>query len=1498
MEDKSILKIEGFTQNGLIMSDSTMSIDSTDSTNLDLKMSIPEVSYTDYESTVFTFKNLDLGILPSADPQSLELSALMDSLEIITNRDYVNLKGLNLYSKTYPNDGVYINIAISNFLYPNFNNATLSFEDLDFDLKIGIDGEKLAVSVNIPTLSIINKDYRVILSDLNLNLFLHDLKLADFDLSITMSDFHYTNFDDVVLYMDDINVSLVPILNSNSFDIDIGMNGFDVRGITFNELFPMLNIDTINIKNPTDDTELPIKMTGHISPLDVTKIDMLTLGALLSSGFDMETYTRNMSSLYNQSADFELLGIDIVSIFENFDYSSLDSIVLNLADMLDLIDVDLADFGIELSDYDLSAISVADIFSAISDSDYSLSTIKSLFNLLRFDSENLDMSGLISFDLDNFDISSLLDSLNISGEDVSAIGKMLEDSDIDLGSIFKNGDFSCLCSIKLNLSGLLDSIGIDPADFGIDLSDYDLSEIKLTELIDIVSDFDIDMTTVTAMLKLFDVDLDGMDISGLIANFDVENFDISTLLASLNISGLDISGIIDALENSDLDLCKIFENFDVSLLDGITLNFTGLIDSIGIDLSALGIDLSDYDLSSMKISDILAIISNYNIDLNTILAVLKIFDIDLEEIYLSDLIAGFDLDNFDISTLLASLNLSIEDISGLLEILNNSDLDLNGMFENIDLSCLAAIELNLTGVLDSIGIDLSALDIDLSGYDLSAIKVTDLMGILNNFDFDMNTISALLKLLGLDLEEIDLSGLIAVFDEENFDMSSLLASLNLSTDDIAGIMEIFNNSDLDINGIFENADFSFLDAIVLDLTGLIESIDMDLSALGIDLSDYDISAIKATELMGILSNSEINMEDIAAMLMSGDEPITIGEGVTDATDKYYHVDSNVADVNFNEDTGKWEYQGLEIKYYNKDKHDGKLSKKEVEEYNENCKNSALDLSGIDLSSLIASFDEENFDMTGFINSLDLSPEDISGILDNFNESDIDFASIFENADFSCMDAIVLDLSGLINSIGIDLADLGIDLSDFDLSAIKVTELMGILSNFNLDMNTISAALKLFGLDLEQIDMSGLISGFDEGNFDISSLLASLNISIEDISGIMEIFNNSDLDLNSIFENADFSCLAAIELNLTGVLDSIGIDLADLGIDLSDYDLSAIKVTELMAIVGNFNIDMNTVAAVLNLLGIDISELDLSGLLASFDEGSFDLDSIFGSLDLSGLDLSAVAGLLESVAGVFENIDYSCLNAIGLNLTGLSESSNIDLSALAELGIDFSKYDLTAITMADMLDILNKCKFDMNMVIAALKLFGIDISELDLSGLIASFDEENFDMSSLIGNLDLSGLDISGILEMFNNLDIDFEGIFENFDYSCLGAIELDLSELIDAEEIDLTAFGIDLSGYDLSAISLAEIMDLLTNSDVIKSGISAALNLFNLDWEEINWSGMLVSFDVDELDVSALLTSINIPGIDISEVLAMFNMNGIDISEFLKQILSMFMANSVPELTE
>ena len=1265
MEDNAVLNIEGFTQNGLIMSDSTMSIVSSDSSNVDLKMNIPEVSYSDFESTVFTFKNLDLSILPSSSPQSLELSAIMDSLEIITDRDYVGLKGLNLFSKSFPDNGVRLDIDISDFLYPNFYNATIKFEDLDFDMAIGVDGRKLDISVNLPTLKLINKDYRVTLSDLDLNLVLHDLKLSDFDLSISMSDFNYTNFDDVQVNMDNVNVSLEPILNSNSFDIIIGMDSFDVSGITFNELFPMLNIDSINI-NPADDSESPINLTGHISPLDVTNIDLISIGALLSAGFDMDTYARNMSTLYDGSFGVEGFGIDIGSIFENFDYSSLDAIVLNLSDLIDSAGIDLADLGIDLSDYDLSAISLLDIVEALGNSDFTMSGIKSALKLLKFDSENLDMSGLISFDKDNFDISSLLSSLNISGEDISGILEMVEGSGIDLGAIFKNADFSCLDSIVLDLTGLIDSLGIDlsglAGSLGIDLSDYDLSQIKVTDLMGIISNFDLDMNTISAMLKLFDIDLSGIDISeidlsGLIASFDADNFDISTLLGSLNLSGIDISGIADMLENSDLDLGSMFENFDFSCLDAIVLDLSGLIDSLGIDLSGL----------------------------------------------------------------------------------------------------------------------LGSLGIDLSDYDLSSIKLSELIGIINNFDLDMNTIASVLKLLGLELDDLDLSGLIASFDLDNFDVSTLLASLNLSVEDITGILDMFNNSDLDLGAVFENCDYSCLDAIVLDLTGLIGSLGIDLADLGIDLSGYDLSSIKLSELIGFLKHSDIDLSDIASMFISEDKPITIEDGVTDFNERYYQVDCNVADVNFNEDTGKWEYQGLELKYYNKNKHNGKLSKKEVNEHNEKCQN--IFLSDIDLAGLIASFDTDNFDMSSLLGSLDLSKLDLSAIADMLNNPDLDLGSIFENCDYSCLDAIALDLTGLIASLGIDLSglagSLGIDLSQYDLSSIKLTDLIGIISNFDLDMNTIAAVLKLLGIDLSDLDLSGLLASFDADNFDMSSLLSGLDLSQLDISIIADMLNN----LGGVFENCDYSCLDAIALDLTGLVGSLGIDLADFDIDLSQYDLSSIKVTDLIGIISNFDLDMNTIVAVL-------------------------------------------------------------------------------------------------------------------------KLLGIDLSDLDLSGLIASFDADNFDMSGLFSGLDLSQIDFSAIADMFNNLDLDFDSIFENFDYSCLGAIVLDLSGLIDSLDINLADLGIDVSSYDLSAISLSELIDALMNSEFIKSAIAAMLNIFSLDWNELDLSGLIVSFDVDELDISGLLTSLDVPGMDISGILDMFNENGFDLSEFLKELLGMFMENTVPELTE
>ena len=248
----------------------------------------------------------------------------------------------------------------------------------------------------------------------------------------------------------------------------------------------------------------------------------------------------------------------------------------------------------------------------------------------------------------------------------------------------------------------------------------------------------------------------------------------------------------------------------------------------------------------------------------------------------------------------------------------------------------------------------------------------------------------------------------------------------------------------------------------------------------------------------------------------------------------------------------------------------------------------------------------------------------------------------------------------------------------------------------------------------------------------------------------------------------------------------------------------------------------------------------------------------------------------------------------LDLTGVFESLGVDLT---DFGLDIEGIDWSAISLPDLIGIISNLDIDMSTITAVLKLFGLDLDDLDLSGLIASFDEDNFDMSSLLASLNLSGLDISGMADMFSNMDIDLEGIFENFDDSCLGAIVLDLTGLIDSLGIDLADFDIDVSDYDLSAISLADFVDALCDSEFIKTAAGLIPKLFSIDLENLDWEGLIASFDADSFDISSLVNSLNLPE-DISSMLAMFDMNGVDLTEFLNNLICMFMEKSVPEITE
>ena len=437
--DAANLYIEGFSQNGLDMSDFTMTIvPASDSSNLDLKMHIPEVNYADFEKqTFFTFKNLDLSMLPSSNPSSLEFSAVMDSLKLITGMNYVDLTDLNLFFKSFPEtNGVRLDIDIGKFMYSNFNDTNFDFSNLDFDMALGLNGQALATKIILPTLNLVNDDNEINLKDLNLNILLPDLQLANLDLSILMSYFHFSNKDNTIIDMTDVDVSLEPILNSTDFNSIIRMGNIDITGVnSTGELFPMLNISNIDFENFTTGLDLSsLDLSGIVSTLDVSKMDLSSLVSYLSSGFDIKTYTDGMPGQYQSSLDFNgvdlsstglsdmnVSGFDLGSLFTNLDFSSLDSSVFNLTGLFDSFGINVSDFGIDMSGYNLSAISMSNITDIMSNPDFNMSAITSKLNLTGLDLGGLDISSLITnFNLSSLDISSILAMFNITDFDLTA----------------------------------------------------------------------------------------------------------------------------------------------------------------------------------------------------------------------------------------------------------------------------------------------------------------------------------------------------------------------------------------------------------------------------------------------------------------------------------------------------------------------------------------------------------------------------------------------------------------------------------------------------------------------------------------------------------------------------------------------------------------------------------------------------------------------------------------------------------------------------------------------------------------------------------------------------------------------------------------------------------------------------------------------------------------------------------------------------------------------
>ena len=76
---------------------------------------------------------------------------------------------------------------------------------------------------------------------------------------------------------------------------------------------------------------------------------------------------------------------------------------------------------------------------------------------------------------------------------------------------------------------------------------------------------------------------------------------------------------------------------------------------------------------------------------------------------------------------------------------------------------------------------------------------------------------------------------------------------------------------------------------------------------------------------------------------------------------------------------------------------------------------------------------------------------------------------------------------------------------------------------------------------------------------------------------------------------------------------------------------------------------------------------------------------------------------------------------------------------------------------------------------------------------------------------------------------------------------------------------------------------------------AAISKLFEIDYDNLDFDGLISSFDAENFDISGLLASLNLSNFDISGIFGNFDVNGFDITEFLNTSLSLLIEKSFPK---
>lgn len=313
------------------------------------------------------------------------------------------------------------------------------------------------------------------------------------------------------------------------------------------------------------------------------------------SGFgDMSLGSLNMGSL-----NFGSLGLGEMTI-EDLGIGSMTLAEFGLGSMsidsLNIGEIDIGALGLDISDLNLSSVSLAQLDIDIARLTIAVPAIGALaFQDVDFG----DMTvGDLGIDLSSLTVGELglgemtLCELNLSIEDFG-----LTTSDVsDLTPVEIDTPPSEVCNIKLNLLGMDDS---NVEELGLDLSSLPASALELPGLS--LADFDLNLSALT--LGNFDLDLNGVSFSSL----NLNNFSMDELnLSAFDLSGLGLSSFsIDSLNLSSVDFSSLgLENINMSSLGLSMADVAGLSDvlkDLGIEETLSKLDgLTDVDISSIS----------------------------------------------------------------------------------------------------------------------------------------------------------------------------------------------------------------------------------------------------------------------------------------------------------------------------------------------------------------------------------------------------------------------------------------------------------------------------------------------------------------------------------------------------------------------------------------------------------------------------------------------------------------------------------------------------------------------------------------------------------------------------------------------------------------------------------------------------------------------------------------------------------------------------------